>query len=126
MRDLALQPIKLFLGRLRSRQRQPSQVIAALGDCLAGLGLELGLALAELVLLKFQPLLRSQDVRHAATNLLQRLQLLLIGEVQRLVGILGLVEDRVHFLLNHVGHSLYHAHFEKPPRHKATPSSRRL
>jgi len=76
--------------------------------------LQLRDALRELVSLNLEAFLRGQDVGDTAPGLLQRVELLLIREVESLRGILSLVDGRVHLLLENVGHAAQDAH-DAPP-----------
>jgi len=53
--------------------------------------------------LQLDPLLRRRDVGHAAADLLEALELLLVGQVERFPGILGLVEQFVGLGLEYSG-----------------------
>jgi hypothetical protein len=115
--DLLREPVQLGLRHLRPRQGDPGQILLALAQSHARLVLQLRDALGELVSLNLEALLRRQDVSDAAARLLQRVELLLIREVESLRRILSLVDGRAHLLLENVGHAAQDAH-DAPPEGK--------
>ena len=76
------------------------EVLAVLGEGLARLVLQLVGRLLELLGLELDALAGRGDVGDAPLYLLQLLELLLVGEVERLAGILDLVEDLVRLRLD--------------------------
>ena len=76
-------------------QRLASQVLATGRQRRPGLVIELGQLLVQAGDLQLDPLAAGGHVGHAAPDLLQHLQLLLVGVVQGLCGILRLVHGRV-------------------------------
>ena len=89
------------------------QVLAVLGQGVLGLLLQLvGLGL-ELGGLELDPLLGRGDVGHAAPDLLEVLQQLLVGEVEGLPGVLRLVQELVGLGLENPGHALHDTHWRR-------------
>ena len=76
-------------------QRLAGQVLAAGGERLAALVLQLVRLLLQLLDLELEALAGGGDVGHAAAHLLQHLQLLLVGVVEGLARVLGPVERLV-------------------------------
>ena len=76
-------------------QRLPGEVLASGRQGGAGLVIELGQLLVEAGDLQLDPLAARGHVGHTPADLLQHLQLLLVGVVQGLRGILSLVHGRV-------------------------------
>ena len=92
-------------------QRLTSQVLSVLGQGVLRLLLELvGLGL-ELGGLEFDPLLGGGHIGHAAADLLEVLQELLIGEVQGLSRIFCFVQQLVGLGLENSGHALHDTHW---------------
>jgi len=94
-RDLRVEPLELALDQRLSLERGPREILAVPGERLAGLAVELHDALLELRGLELEALLRRHDVGHAALDLLEHLELLLVAVVEGLPRVLGLVEHRV-------------------------------
>jgi hypothetical protein len=82
-------------------QRLPREILPTGGHRLARLRVELDDALLELGLLQLEPLLGGDDVGDAALDVLQQLELLLVGVVQRLGRVLGAVEQLGELRLHH-------------------------
>ena len=93
-----------------SGERLGGQVLAVLRERLACLVLQLGGSLLELLSLELDALLGGGDIGEAPLHLLQLLDLLLVGEIERLAGILGLVENLVCLGLDDVRQALHHTH----------------
>ena len=90
---LLLEPLRLLVERLQlllqaglPLQRLPRQVLAAGGQRLPRLRVELDDALLELRLLQLEALLGRDHVGDPALDVLQQLELLLVRVVQRLAG----------------------------------------
>src|SRR5659263_467624 len=134
--DLGLQPLDrngqlLLLGLqlliLRLQVGLLSLQPAAAGQCLAGQVLTIGgegrAALLfqlvgvglQLVHLQFQPLAGGGHVGHSPSGLLQQLQLLLIGVVERLPRVLGAVKRLARLRLEDQRQSLAERHTHFPP-----------
>ena len=88
-----VEPLKLLLDARLALERLPREILAPGRDRIARLRLELDDALLELVLLKLEPFLRGHDVGDPALDVLQQLELPLVGVVQRLLGFLRAVEQ---------------------------------
>ena len=80
------------LGERLALERRPGEVLAALRERLARLGVELDDLLLELGRLHLKALLRRDDVGDALLDVLKQLDLLLVAVVERLGRILGPVE----------------------------------
>ena len=91
-------------------ERLGGQVLAVLRERLACLVLQLGGGLLQLLGLELDALLRGRDIGEAPLHLLQLLDLLLVGEIERLARILRLVEDLVCLGLDDVRQALHHTH----------------
>ena len=100
LRRLLVEALELLLQAGLALQRLPGEILAALGDGLSRLGVELDDALLDLRLLELEPLLRSDDVGDAALHVLEQLELLLVRVVQGLARILGAIEQLRHFRLH--------------------------
>jgi hypothetical protein len=70
------------------------EIFAPGGERLPRLRVELDDALLELLRLKLQPLLGRDHVGDAALDVLQGLELLLVGVVQRLLRVFGAIQQR--------------------------------
>ncbi len=95
-------------------QRLAGEVLAAAGERGLGLLLELGALLLELGDLQLETLAAGGHVGHAAAHLLQQLELLLVGVVQRLARVLRLVQGLVRLGLEDQGEALPEAHRGAP------------
>ena len=93
-------------SRARS-SRPPASAALAWPSSLVALLLELGD-------LQLEALAAGGDVGHAATHLLEQLELLLVGVVQRLARVLGLVQGLVRLGLEDQGEALPEAHRGRP------------
>ena len=85
--------LELLLGDRLALERCPGEVLAAGRERLARLVVELGELLLELLRLELEALLRGDDVGDAALDVLQHLELLLVGVVERDGRVLGAVEQ---------------------------------
>ena len=90
---LRVEALQLLLHRRLPLERLPREVLAVRGERLARLRLELDDVLLELLRLELEPLLRGDDVGDAALDVLELLEHLLVGVVERLVRVLGPVEQ---------------------------------
>ena len=90
----------------RPGQRLAGQVFVALRERGLGLVLELVGLLLELPRLQLDALSRRRHVGHAAADLLEALELLLIGQIECLAGVLSPVKDLVRLRLQDGRHSL--------------------
>ncbi len=79
----------------RARQRLAGQVLVALLQGRLGLPLQLVGLLLQPLGLELEPLAGRGHVGHAPADLLQLLELLFVGEIQRVAGIFRLVQDLV-------------------------------
>ena len=86
------------------------EVLAVLREGLSGLVLQLGRRLLQLLSLELDALFGGRDVGEAALDLLQLLELLLVGEIECFAGVLDLVEDLVGLCLDDVRQALHHTH----------------
>ena len=91
-------------------QRLAGQVVAAGGDRLLRLCLQLVSVALKLLHLQLEALTAGGDVSDPPAHLGQQLQLLLIGVVERLARVLVLVEDLVRLGFADQGESTAHAH----------------
>ena len=103
-------PSQLGQGGLLTLQSQPGQVVPAGFHCLASLPVQTGDVLPDSIGLLLDAPLGGHHLDHSTLDVLQHLQLFLIGVVQRLPGILGGVEDTVHLRFYNGGHSGKHSH----------------
>ena len=85
----------LLLHAGAAGQGLAGEVLAAGGERLPALPLELVGLLLELLELQLEALARGRDVGHAAAHLLQHLELALVGVVEGLARVLGAVERLV-------------------------------
>ena len=92
---LGLELGELLAQRGPTCQRLAGQVLVALPERGLGLALQLVGLLLQPLGLQLDPLARRGHVRHAAAHLLQLLELLLVGEVQRVARVLHLVQRLV-------------------------------
>ena len=106
----------LLVDRGATGQRLTGQVVAAGGDRLLSLRLELVGGALQLLHLQLQALAARRHVGDAAAHLRQQLELLLVGVVQRLARVLVLVEDLVRLRLEDQGESAAHAHTVRTSR----------
>ena len=97
--DLGVQALQLTLRELLALERNAREVLAVLGKRLTRLRVELDDLLLELLLLELQALLGGDDVSDALLDVLEQLHLLLVAVLQRLAGVLGLVEQLVDLAL---------------------------
>src|SRR5581483_4795979 len=91
--DLVVHALQLLLRDRLALERLPREVLAVRRDRLTGLRLELDDVLLELLLLELEALLRGDDVRDAALDVLELLEHLLVRVVERLGRILRPVEQ---------------------------------
>ncbi len=84
--------LELRLDRRLPRQRLAREVFAAGGQRLPGLAVQLFDLLLHRRVLHLQPLLGRRDVGDAALDVLELAELLLIGVVEGLVGVLGAIQ----------------------------------
>ena len=89
---LLVQRLELGLGDRLALERGAGEVVAALRERLAGLGVELDHLLLQLVGLHLKPLLRRGHVGDALLDVLKQLDLLVVAVVERLGRVLGAVE----------------------------------
>ena len=101
LRDLLVEILELALDERLALERLAREVLAAGGERFAGLRLELDEALLELRGLHLQPLLRGRHVDDAPLHVLEQAELLLVGVVERLRGVLGAVEQLRELRLDH-------------------------
>ena len=107
--DLLVERLQLALGELLALERGAREVLLAGRERLARLRVELDDLLLELGLLHLKALLGRDDVRDALLDVLQQLHLALVGVLERLARILGLVEQLVDLRLDDGGHPSAHA-----------------
>ena len=87
-----------------------NKLLAVLLQGLARLVLQLGPLLLELGCLDLDPLSGGGDLGDAATDLLEVLELLLVGEVEGVARVLGAIEDPVRLGTEDVQKALEQAH----------------
>ena len=109
----------LEVGELRGDGRPPAerlagQVLTVLAEGQAGLVLELGRLLLELVGLDLDPLPGRGHLGDAAAHLLEVLELLLVGEVEGVAGVLDPVEQLVGLGPEDVQKALEDTHDDHP------------
>ncbi len=92
---LGLELGQLLAQRGPARQRLAGQVLVALPQRRLGLALQLVGLLLQPLGLQLDPLAGRGHVGHAPAHLLQLLELLLVGEVQRVARVLHLVQGLV-------------------------------
>ena len=113
---LGLQPFELGRDRGPPGERLAGEVLAVLAEGRACLILQLVGARLELLGLELDPLAGGRDVGDAPAHLLELLELLLVGEIERLAGVLDAVEDLVRLRLHDAAQAFHHAHRSLPPR----------
>src|SRR5207237_5091238 len=91
---LAVELLELLLEPGLPLERLPCQILTVRSEGLPRLGFELDDVLLELRRLELQPFLRRDDVGDPALDVLQRLELLLVGVVERLARVLRAVQER--------------------------------
>ena len=126
LRDLLVERLQLGLRERLALERHAGEVLAALGQRLARLGVELDDLLLELRGLHLKALLRRDDVGDALLDVLEQLDLLLVAVVERLAGVLGPVEQPRDLRLDDGGHPTGqpgHAISSFPTRSRVPPSS---
>ena len=98
----------------RRVERLGGEVLTVLRQRLSCLVLQLGRRLLQLLGLELDPLLRRCHIGEATLDLLELLDLLLVGEIERLAGVLGPVEDFVRLGLDDVRQPFHHTHVVLP------------
>src|SRR5262249_5438888 len=114
--DLPVEALQLLLDAGLPLESLPREVLAAARERLARLGVELDDALLERGLLHLETLLRGDDVRDSALDVLEERQLLLVRVVERLGRILGAVQC--------LRYLRPEDHLESLPQARHRPSSR--
>ena len=107
--DLLVERLQLALCELLALERGARKILLARRQRLARLRVELDDLLLELGLLHLEALLGRDDVRDALLDVLQQLHLALVGVLERLARVLGLVEQLVDLRLDDGGHPSAHA-----------------
>ena len=106
---LLVEALQLRLRRRLALERLAREVLASGRDGLARLRLELHDVLLDLLRLDLEPLLRGHDVGDAPLDVLELLEHLLVGVVERLGGALGPVEQLREFRLHDQGRACHQA-----------------
>ena len=115
---LRVEILELLLDPGLPLERLPGEVLAAGGECLARLRVERDDVLLQLLRLELEPLLGRDDVGDAALDVLQRLELLLVGVVERLVRVLGAVQQRAELRPDDLAGSCTAAPSSVPPHRR--------